>query len=107
MAVSVRTNSRLNFYDLIIVDSTEFFEHAIAPDFEEQDDDILVTVEDGMRLDLLAYQYYGDAELMWVILQANDIFCYPYGVYVGKQIRLPHRDRVVGKTLEAKTSVVI
>lgn len=101
MAVEVKVNSRLNLAELVEKEGVEFFEHVVAPDFPEQDDDVIIYIEDGMRLDLLAYQYYGDPTLMWVILQANDIFCYPFGLYIGKRIRLPNRDKVVGKTLKA------
>ena len=101
MAVNVSVNSRLNLNRLVKTDGIEFFEYAITTNFPEQEDDIIIAIEEGMRLDLVAYEYYGDPVLLWVILQANDIFCYPFGMYIGKRIRLPNRDRVIGKALQS------
>jgi len=47
-------------------------------------------VEQGDRLDLLATDYYGDAEAWWWIALANPGLEYPGELPVGKKIRIPH-----------------
>ena len=37
-------------------------------------DDIYVITQYGDRLDLLAFQYYGDATLWWYLARANNLF---------------------------------
>ena len=39
----------------------------------ESDNDIYVISQYGDRLDLLAYQYYGDTSLWWYIAKANGL----------------------------------
>ena len=39
----------------------------------ESDNDTYVISQYGDRLDLLAYQYYGDTSLWWYIAKANDL----------------------------------
>ena len=37
------------------------------------DGDIFVITQTGDRLDLLAYQFYGDSQLWWYIAKANNL----------------------------------
>ena len=37
------------------------------------DNDVYVATETGDRLDSLAYEYYGDSTLWWIIASANNI----------------------------------
>jgi len=67
-----------------------YYKGKIYPDipFFETDDYIITTI--GDRLDLIAYSYYNDAELWWVISVANNhitkgsLFPIP-----GTQLRIP------------------
>jgi nucleoid-associated protein YgaU len=102
MAVTVSVNSRLNLTELRLEDGVEFFEAPIVQDFPEQDDDIFITVEENTRMDLLAYKYYGDPSLYWVIMQANELMIAPFGIFKGKKIRIPNRNRVIGAVLRSK-----
>jgi phage tail protein X len=60
------------------------------PDIPYSYEDIYVYTTEGDRFDILAYQYYGDASLWWVISTANpntlQNSMYPP---VGIQIRIP------------------
>ena len=38
------------------------------------DDDVYVITQYGDRLDLLAFQFYGDVTLWWYIARANNLF---------------------------------
>lgn len=53
--------------------------------------DIIHTVKynEVLRLDLLAYKYYNNALLWWVIAQANDIKDPIQGVPAGTKLRIP------------------
>lgn len=65
-------------------------------DIPQRDDDIFVTVtsRQEFRPDLIAYDIYGDAELMWLVLQYNTIVDLNLELTQGTEIRLPSRERV-------------
>jgi nucleoid-associated protein YgaU len=51
--------------------------------------DILHTLKQGQRLDNLAYKYYGDANLSWVIMCANVDYTNEFEIKFGTTIRIP------------------
>ncbi len=51
------------------------------------DDDVYVITQYGDRLDLLAYQFYGDVTLWWYIARANNLFS--FNVPENIQLRIP------------------
>ena len=60
------------------------------PEIPDSENDIYIFCTEGERLDNLAYQYYGDSTLYWVIASANPNLIYNllYPV-LGQQIRIP------------------
>ena len=54
-----------------------------------RDDDIYVITETSDRLDTLAYQYYRDSSLWWIIAAANNIHNAPLGLKDGTILRVP------------------
>lgn len=68
-----------------------YLTNVIYPSIPETLDDIYVETEYGDRVDILAYQFYNDASLWWVITTANpgklrrDSYVCPAGL----QIRIP------------------
>ncbi len=60
------------------------------PEIPYSENDIYLYCTDGDRLDNLAFQYYGDSTLYWIIAAANPNILYNlmYPV-VGAQIRIP------------------
>jgi len=55
-------------------------------------EDIYIIAGEGDRLDNIAFDFYGDATLWWVIASANDIegdSLYIPGPQCGKQLRIP------------------
>lgn len=58
--------------------------------------DIEIIFKEGMRLDNLANQYYGDPQLDWVILQANPGFATPEDIQPGDSVTIPLPKRVIG-----------
>src|SRR3972149_5526884 len=98
MAVRIKRRSRLQFHNLITVDDFEFWDHAVLPVPDVQPDDVLYQVKDGDRLDLLAFRFYGDPILWWVIAVANGIELNPVQFNTGDKLRIP-APRFVGGEL--------
>jgi hypothetical protein len=61
----------------------------IYPKIPLRDDDVYVATETGDRLDTLAYQYYEDSSLWWIIASANNIHNAPFGLKDGTILRIP------------------
>ena len=66
-----------------------YYVNAIYPDIQPKDNDyyVITTIED--RLDLLAYSFYQDSSLWWIIASANALpgdSIYPP---IGIQLRIP------------------
>lgn len=43
----------------------------------------------GDRIDLIAYQYYGDPQLWWVIMDANPRYMTPWDIKIGDSLYIP------------------
>jgi hypothetical protein len=54
-----------------------------------RDDDIYVVTQTGDRLDAIAYQFYGDASLWWIIASANNIHTAPIAIEDSLILRIP------------------
>lgn len=59
------------------------------PVITQQDSDIVIITQDGMYLDSLAYKYYNDATLWWIIALANNLGKGRLSVEPGLQIFIP------------------
>lgn len=59
------------------------------PLMERSIDDIYIIGMQGDRLDNLAYKYYNDANLWWIIARANNIGKGSLSVPIAAQIRIP------------------
>ena len=75
---------------LVNKDGQRYFKSRKYPPIPPAESDIYVVTVQGDRLDLLAYNYYNDASLWWVISMANNnitigsMFPEP-----GTQLRIP------------------
>ena len=95
-----------NLYNNIKINTTNrslsYYANAVYPEIEHSSEDkyIITSYED--RLDLLAYDYYGDESLWWVISRANpettrrDSFFIKSGV----QIRIPDENIIPSLLLD-------
>jgi hypothetical protein len=70
-------------------DGREVFKPKIFPNIPLSDTDVYVMTETGDRLDTLAYEYYEDASLWWIIAAANNIHDAPMGLKDGTILRIP------------------
>lgn len=73
MPVSIAANSRLRFSKLLSFEGVEFWDLSALPVFLPQDGDLTYVVVSNDRLDNLAFKFYGDAVLQWVIAYVNGI----------------------------------
>ena len=55
----------------------------------------IVTAKDENRLDLIAWQYYGNSLLWWVIAEASDIVD-PFNVPRDSVLRIPDKSSIFG-----------
>ena len=70
-------------------DGREVYRTRIYPNIPLKDSDLYIVTELGDRLDTLAYQYYGDQSLWWIIATANNIHDAPFAVPDGTILRVP------------------
>ena len=72
----------------------ETYEHVNVP---ETNKDLIYRVSPGEegRLDLIAYRFYSNPLLWWIIAEANGIIN-PFSISGGDVIRIPSRDSVFG-----------
>jgi hypothetical protein len=89
MAVRVPRFSRLRFGELAEVDGVSFWDVLDLPEIPAQPDDILYTVLGHDRIDLLAYRFYKDSRLWWVVAVANEMEDLPTELNEGDTIRIP------------------
>lgn len=67
----------------------QYLESTIYPIVRASDTDMYIISEQGDRLDLLAYKYYGDQTKWWIIATANNINDATFYVEPGIQLRIP------------------
>jgi hypothetical protein len=70
-------------------DGREVYRSKIYPDIPLRNDDVYVVTQTGDRLDLLAYEYYKDQSLWWIIASANNIHNAQLGIREGTILRIP------------------
>lgn len=66
---------------------------------DSSDIDFQITIKYDKRPELLAYDLYGSARLMWLLLQFNNIVDINTEFITGKTIRVPTRARVYSELL--------
>jgi hypothetical protein len=58
---------------------------------------IQIPIELDCRPDLIAYHYYGNGELFWILVFVNDIYDSPEGFYAGRYINIPDLNKLRDK----------
>jgi nucleoid-associated protein YgaU len=89
MSTAITTNSRLRFATLLRGESVEFWDLLDLPEIVIQSDDLQYTVTGAERIDNLAFKFYGNPELWWVLAAANDMELIPNDLYAGQLLRVP------------------
>jgi hypothetical protein len=70
-------------------DGREVYRVKIYPNIPLRDDDIYVATELGDRLDTLAYDFYENSSLWWIIASANNIHGAAIALQPGTVLRIP------------------
>ena len=66
-----------------------YYKPSFYPDIPEKDSDVFHIVRPGERLDLLAYKYYKDVGLWWIISRANRLDPSDIGLQASSELRIP------------------
>ena len=61
----------------------------LYPEIKVEDGDQFIYPIDGDRFETLAFRYYGDTSLWWVIARANDVRDGSYSLQPDEKIRIP------------------
>ncbi len=67
----------------------QVYETTMYPVIDRSNTDIYIRSKEGDRLDNLAFKYYSNANLWWVIAQANHIGKGTLNIESGIQLRIP------------------
>jgi len=102
MPVNIRSSSRLSFGKLLLIDGVEHWDTLVLPDQSPRSDDIIHVVSSADRIDLIAYRYYQDASLWWIIAWANDMEVLPTDLNANDEIRIPSKSYVEQAFLNRK-----
>jgi hypothetical protein len=71
------------------IDGKEVYLPKVLPDIPESSTDIYVATETGDRLDSLAYTFYKDSNLWWIIAAANKSYKGKFAYPDGTVLRIP------------------
>jgi hypothetical protein len=71
------------------IDGRIVYKSKIYSNIPLRDNDLYIATETGDRLDTLAYQFYEDASLWWIIASANNIHNAVFGFEDGTILRIP------------------
>lgn len=100
MAVKITLNSRLRFGELITLDGVEVWDLLDLPALPIRPDDETYVVQTGDRIDKIAFRFYGDPVLWWVIAVANDLEDIPTELSENQTLRIPSRAFVSQKLFQ-------
>jgi hypothetical protein len=89
----IGADSRYAACVLYVDGNEEFIGTRDRIDTSPQPDDVFHIVVEGDRVDLIAYRYFGRAELWWIVCDYNDIF-FPLDLESGRTLRLPCVERL-------------
>lgn len=70
-------------------DGKKVYRSVQYPVIPNSDTDILIIAKDGDYLDTLAYKYYKDSTLWWIIANVNNVGKGRLSVTPGTQLRIP------------------
>lgn len=99
MAVVISKNSRLRTVALVTVSEYTYWDLGVWYDIPVQPDEIQYTPLIDDRIDLLAYKFYGDPVLWWILAVANGMEELPTDLKYGSSIRVPSKAYVFGTIL--------
>jgi len=73
-----------------LADGRNVYKSRIYPKVPKSDQDTYIVTQGGDKLDTLAYQFFGDASLWWIIAATNNIHDAPFALPDGTILRIPY-----------------
>lgn len=73
----------------VLSDGRTVYRPKVYKNIPKRDSDIYIVTQGGDRLDTIAYQFYGDSALWWIIASANNIHDATFAVKEGTILRVP------------------
>lgn len=70
-------------------DGKRVIRSTIYPPIPRKESDIYIRTTAGDRIELIAYQYYGDVNLWWLIAEANGVGKGTFAIPPGTLLRVP------------------
>jgi len=83
--------SRYKDCEMLKDGSKEYLGVRLPVEITPRPDDRFHTVVTGDRLDVLAYRYFSDTDLWWIISDGNDL-PFHFGIQPGMVLRIPEPD---------------
>jgi phage tail protein X len=70
-------------------DGKRVYKTTYYPPVPPQDTDLQIVSNEGDYLDTLAYKYYGDPTLAWIIASVNNLGKGRFSIPIGTNLRIP------------------
>ncbi len=91
----VKTETKILGKGSLRGEGTRVFKSTRPTKIKESIDDLIITADEGDRLDLLANKFYGSSALWFVIASVNNLTNGSMHITPGTQVRIPAKNRVV------------
>lgn len=91
----VSTNTKILGSSDIRGKGTTVYRTTLPTKVDPADDDVIVTPDEGERLDFLAAKYYGSPVYWYILASVNNLTNGSMHIPPGTQLRIPNRSRVI------------
>jgi hypothetical protein len=93
-SIQIHARSALVHARYVQVDEAAFFTPTEPPTIVAAPDDRLRRIEALDRIDNLAFLYFGDSRMEWILKWLNNIYLIPNDMVPGDEIRIPSFSRM-------------
>jgi len=83
-------SSRYQTIDTIKTDTgKQIYSQVYYPSIGDKEDDIYIITSYNDRLDLIAYDFWGDTSFWWLVAMVNNLECDSFYPPIGTQLKIP------------------
>ena len=75
------------------------------PEIEYREDDIYIITGNTDRLDLIAYDFWGDESYWWAVAMVNNLECDSFFPPIGTQLRIPKDITFIINTFQKENEI--